>query len=137
MNLNQNSDRLLIIAKEFLKLPSLHMVIKSPVSWDFWQIAIVFLAKGMMMKMMMMMMMNCFVVWLTEERRLALFPAGIIVRDPHHRESRHAASSSYNYYTKLNVLYPLNSTVLRFFLQHLIERNYLLKIFQRTLILMT
>ena len=24
---------------------------------------------------------------LTEERRLALFPAGTIVRDPHHRES--------------------------------------------------
>ena len=28
-----------------------------------------------------------FVVWLTDGRRLALFPAGIIVRDPHHRES--------------------------------------------------
>ena len=28
-----------------------------------------------------------FVVWLTDERRLALFPAGTIVRDPHHRES--------------------------------------------------
>ena len=27
-----------------------------------------------------------FVVWLTDERRLALFPAGTIVRDPHHRE---------------------------------------------------
>ena len=37
-----------------------------------------------MMMMMMMMMMNCFVVWL---RRLALFPAGTIVRDPLHRES--------------------------------------------------
>ena len=35
----------------------------------------------------MMMMMNCFVVWLTNERRLALFPAGTIVRDLHHRES--------------------------------------------------
>ena len=34
-----------------------------------------------------MMIMNCFVVWLTDERRLALFPAGTIVRDPHHRES--------------------------------------------------
>ena len=32
-------------------------------------------------------MMNCFVVWLTNERRLALFPAGTIVRDLHHRES--------------------------------------------------
>ena len=41
----------------------------------------------MMMMMMMMMMMHGFVVWLTDERRLALFPAGIIVRDPHHRES--------------------------------------------------
>ena len=28
-----------------------------------------------------------FVVWLTDERRLALFPAATIVRDPHHRES--------------------------------------------------
>ena len=28
-----------------------------------------------------------FVVWLTDERRLALFPAGTIVRDPDHRES--------------------------------------------------
>ena len=37
--------------------------------------------------MMMMMMMHVCVVWLTDERRLALFPAGIIVRDPHHRES--------------------------------------------------
>ena len=42
---------------------------------------------AMMMMMMMMMMMNCFVVWLTDESRLALFPAGTIVRDPHHRES--------------------------------------------------
>ena len=28
-----------------------------------------------------------FVVWLTCERRLALFPAGSIDRDPYHRES--------------------------------------------------
>ena len=28
-----------------------------------------------------------FAEWLTDERRLVLFPAGIIVRDPHHRES--------------------------------------------------
>ena len=27
------------------------------------------------------------VVWLTDERGLALFPAGTILRDPHHRES--------------------------------------------------
>ena len=37
--------------------------------------------------MIMMMMMNFFVVWLTDQRRLALFPAGTIVRDAHHRES--------------------------------------------------
>ena len=37
--------------------------------------------------MMMILMMNCFVVWLTDERRLALFPAGNIVRYPHNRES--------------------------------------------------
>ena len=39
---------------------------------------------------LMMMMMNCFcsmVVWLNDGRRLALFPAGAIVRDPHHCES--------------------------------------------------
>ena len=40
-----------------------------------------------MMMMMMMMMMNCFVVRVTHERRLALFPALTIARDPHHRES--------------------------------------------------
>ena len=28
-----------------------------------------------------------FVVWLTNERRLALFPARTMVRDPHHCES--------------------------------------------------
>ena len=28
-----------------------------------------------------------FVVWLTDERRLALFSAGTIFRDPHHRQS--------------------------------------------------
>ena len=28
-----------------------------------------------------------FVVWLTDERRLVLFPAGAIVRDPHYCES--------------------------------------------------
>ena len=28
-----------------------------------------------------------FVVWLTDQKRLALFPAGTIVRDPHYRES--------------------------------------------------
>ena len=28
-----------------------------------------------------------FAVWLTDKRRLALFPAGTIVRDPNHRKS--------------------------------------------------
>ena len=37
--------------------------------------------------MIMMMMLRCFVVWLTDERRLALFSAGIIVKDDHHLES--------------------------------------------------
>ena len=36
---------------------------------------------------MTMMMMSCFVVWLTDERRLVLFSAGIIVRGAHIRES--------------------------------------------------
>ena len=40
-----------------------------------------------MMMMMMMMMMNCFCGMVTDERHLALFRAGTIVRDPHHRES--------------------------------------------------
>ena len=34
-----------------------------------------------------MMMIIFFVVWLTDQRRLALFPARTIVRDPHHCES--------------------------------------------------
>ena len=37
--------------------------------------------------MMMMMMMSCFLVLLTNERQLTLFPAGTIVRDLHYRES--------------------------------------------------
>ena len=35
---------------------------------------------------MIMMMMNCF-CGMVDQRRLALFPAGTIVRDPHHLES--------------------------------------------------
>ena len=34
--------------------------------------------------MMMMMMMNYVKVWLTEQRRLALFETRTIVRDPHY-----------------------------------------------------
>ena len=34
-----------------------------------------------------MMIVNFFVIWLTDKRYLALFPAGTIVKDPHHRES--------------------------------------------------
>ena len=40
-----------------------------------------------MMMMMMMMMINFLCGMLTNERRLALFPAGTIVSDPHHCES--------------------------------------------------
>ena len=38
------------------------------------------------------LMMNCFVVWLTNERRLALFLAGTVVRDPHIADFWHGAS---------------------------------------------
>ena len=38
------------------------------------------------MMMMMMLMMNCFCDMVDQKRRLALFPARTIIRDPHHRE---------------------------------------------------
>ena len=38
-------------------------------------------------KMNLFIYLSCFVVWLIDERHLALFPAGTIVRDPHDRES--------------------------------------------------
>ena len=41
----------------------------------------------MMMMMMMMMIMTDERRLLTDERRLALFPAGTIVRDPYHGDS--------------------------------------------------
>ena len=41
----------------------------------------------MMMMMMMMMMMDCFMIWLTDDKHLALFPAGTIFRGPQYRES--------------------------------------------------
>ena len=41
----------------------------------------------MMMMMVMMMMKNCFCGMVADEKRLALFLAGTIVRDPHHHES--------------------------------------------------
>ena len=42
-------------------------------------------------------LVNCFfVVWLTDERRLALFPAETIVRDLHHRESLTRREQSLN-----------------------------------------
>ena len=37
--------------------------------------------------LMIIIMLVVFVTWLTRERRLALFPARVIVRDPRHRES--------------------------------------------------
>ena len=39
-----------------------------------------------------------FVVWLTDERRFALFPAGTIVRDPHHCESPTRREQDLNLY---------------------------------------
>ena len=48
------------------------------------------------MMMMIMMMMIVFEVWLTDERCLALFPAGTIIRDPHHRESPTRREQSLN-----------------------------------------
>ena len=43
----------------------------------------------MMMMMMIMMMMKCFCGIVERQKAfLALFPAGTIVRDPHHRESQ-------------------------------------------------
>ena len=35
-------------------------------------------------------------VWLTDERLLALFPAGTIVRDPHHRKSSTRREQDYH-----------------------------------------
>ena len=37
--------------------------------------------------MMMMMKMNCFCEWLIDQKRLSLFPAGIIVKDSYHIKS--------------------------------------------------
>ena len=37
-----------------------------------------------------------FVVWLTDERRLALFPAGTIIRDHHNRESPTRRKQGFN-----------------------------------------
>ena len=44
----------------------------------------------------MLMMMNYFLVWLTNERRLALFPGCTIVRDPHHLESLTSCKQDWN-----------------------------------------
>ena len=41
-------------------------------------------------------MMNYFMVWLTNERRLALFPGCTIVRDPHHLESLTSCKQDWN-----------------------------------------
>ena len=40
-----------------------------------------------------------FVIWLTDERRLVLFSAGTIVRDPHHRESATHCNQDFNLHT--------------------------------------
>ena len=44
-----------------------------------------------------------FVVWLTNERRLALFPVGTIVKDPHHRESAQNLSSDLVEWNSFNI----------------------------------
>ena len=43
-----------------------------------------------------LMMMNYFMVWLTDERRLALFPAYNIAIDPHHLESLTSCKQDWN-----------------------------------------
>ena len=50
----------------------------------------------MMMIMMIMMWYGIFVVWLTDERGSALFPAGTIVTGPHHRESQRHSMQDLN-----------------------------------------
>ena len=62
-----------------------------------------------------------FVVWLTDEGRLATFPAGIIVRDPHHPESPTRREipacinglknslQNPNYYNFINILIPYHA----------------------------
>ena len=52
--------------------------------------------KNKMIIVILMMTMNCFVVWLTNERYLALFPVKTIIRDPHHRESLTCREHSLN-----------------------------------------
>ena len=62
------------------------------------------------------MMMICFVVRLTEERRLALFPARTIVRDPHHRESATCREQGLN----------LRRTGVQALLSEVVQQRYLL-----------
>ena len=90
LSLKESSDRLVIVAKAFLKLPNLHILIKQKS--------------------------------LSLPRNLALRTFGkfLIV-----------------FSTKVNLLYLLYSTIWRCFLLHLIKQNCLLKIFLRTLMLMT
>ena len=42
------------------------------------------------------LLINCFVVWLTNKRRLALFPAETNVSDPHHLESLTRREQDFN-----------------------------------------
>ena len=44
----------------------------------------------------MMMMMNCFCGMVDRRKALALFPAGTIVRDPHHLESPTRREQDFN-----------------------------------------
>ena len=90
VNLKQSSGRLVIVAKGFLKLPNLHMLIKqkSPS--------------------------------LPRDLALGTFGKLLIL-----------------FSTKVNLLYLLYSTALRYCLLHLIKQICLLKAFLKTLILMT
>ena len=63
-----------------------------------------------------LMMMIWFVVRLTEERRLALFPARTIVRDPHHRESATCREQGLN----------LRRTRVQALLSEVVQQRYLL-----------
>ena len=64
-------------------------------------------------------MMNCFVVWLTDERHLALFPAGTIVRDPHHRESPTSCEEDFN--LRRTLVQAFRNEVVQYYFLNFIE----------------
>ena len=53
-----------------------------------------------------------FVVWLTDEKRLALFPAATILRDPYHRESQtHREQEKLKDWETINLEFNLEKNV--------------------------